>query len=101
MYRHMYIVHTIHKYIHSYIHTYINTHMPSEASVVQQQHHTRVCKGKCPSRNTSALPATLAVKSGNTKIIHQDILNALAEETNDLSMPCHEQRTGATTAVMP
>jgi len=33
----------------------------------------------------------------NNKIKYQDILTALADETNDLSMPCHEQRTGAAT----
>src|SRR6218665_3440642 len=37
----------------------------------------------------------LAVKSSNTKIIYQDILTALADATNDLFMPCLEQRTGA------
>ena len=36
--------------------------------------------------------------SGNNKIIYQDILTALADATDDLSMPCHEQRTGAVTA---
>jgi len=30
----------------------------------------------------------MAVKSGNNKIIYQDILSALADATNDLSMPC-------------
>ena len=39
----------------------------------------------------------LAVKSGNNKIIYQDILTALADEANDLLAPCHEQRTGAAT----
>ena len=39
-------------------------------------------------RNTSALAAALGVKSGNNKIIHQDILTALADATCDLSMPC-------------
>ena len=43
---------------------------------------------------TSALATALAIKSGNNKIIYQDILTALAGATNDLSMPCHEQRTG-------
>jgi len=41
---------------------------------------------------------TLAVKSGNNKIIYQLLVSsALADETNDLSMPCHEHRTGADT----
>ena len=43
-----------------------------------------------PGLNSS----TLAVKSGNNKIKYQDILPGLANATNDLSMPCHEQRTG-------
>jgi len=60
----------------------------------QWQRHTRAYQGKCPGRNTSAL----AVKSGNNKMIYQDILTALADATNDLSMPYHEQRTGAATA---
>jgi len=50
-------------------------------------------QGKCPGTNTSAL----AVKSGNKRIMYQDILTALAHATNDLPMPCHEQRPGATT----
>jgi len=39
----------------------------------------------------------VAVKGGNNKIIYRpkDILTALADATNDLSMPCHEQRSGA------
>jgi len=47
---------------------------------------------KCPGRNTFALAAALAVKSGNNtiKIIYQDMFTALADATNDLSMPCHE-----------
>lgn len=46
-------------------------------------------KGKRPRRNTSAL----AVKCGNNQIIYQDFLTAPADHaTNDLSMPCHEQR---------
>ena len=52
-------------------------------------------EGICPGRNTFALAATLAVKSGNNKIIYQNILTALADANNDLSMHCHEQRTGA------
>ena len=44
-----------------------------------------------------ALTVALAVKSGNNKIIYEDILTALADAANDLSMPCHEQRTGAAT----
>jgi len=51
-------------------------------------------QGKCPGRNTSALAAAMAVKGGNNEIIYQDILTALADATNDLSMPCHEQWTG-------
>jgi len=39
----------------------------------------------------------MAVKSGNNKITYQNILTALADVTNDLYMPCHEQRTGAAT----
>jgi len=39
----------------------------------------------------------LSVKSGNIYIIFQYILTALADATNDLSMPCHEQRPFATT----
>ena len=54
-------------------------------------------QGKYPGRNTSALAAALAVKSGNNNIIYQNILIALAYATNDLSMPCHGQRTGAAT----
>ena len=50
----------------------------------------RACQGKCPRRNTSAL----AVKSGNNKIIYQDILTVLAGATNDLPT-CPEQRAGA------
>ena len=37
------------------------------------------------------------MKSGNNKIIYLDILTALADATNDLSMPCNEQRTGDAT----
>src|SRR6218665_1448431 len=55
--------------------------------------HTRAYQGKYPCRNAS-LAAALAVKSGNNKIEYQDILTALADATNDLSMPCHEQRMG-------
>ena len=54
----------------------------------------QACQGKCPDRNTSALAAALAVKSGNNK---QHIFIALADAINDLPMPCHEQRTGAAT----
>jgi len=53
--------------------------------------------GQCPGRNTSALTTALAVKSDNNKIIYQDISRALDDATNDLSMPCYEQRTGAAT----
>ena len=48
-------------------------------------------------RNTFALAVALAVKSCNNKIIYQDIFIALADADNDLSMPCHKQRTGAAT----
>src|SRR6218665_1737325 len=51
-------------------------------------------------RNTSTLAAALAVKSGNNKIIYQDILTAFADATNDLCMPRNEQPTGAATAQM-
>jgi len=54
-------------------------------------------QGKIPGRNASVLAAALAVKGGNNKIIYEDILTALADATNDLSMPCHEQRTGPST----
>src|SRR6218665_1392259 len=57
--------------------------------------HTRACQGKCPGRNTYVLAAALAVNSGNTRIIYKDILTALADATNELSMPCHVQWTGA------
>jgi len=33
------------------------------------QRHTRARQVKCPGRNTPALDAALAVKSGNNKII--------------------------------
>lgn len=36
----------------------------------------------------SALAAVLRVKIGNTKIIYQDTMTALAAETNNMSMPC-------------
>ena len=55
----------------------------------QWRRHTRAWQGKFPGRNTSALAAALAIKSGN-KIIYQDILTALADATDDLSMPCYE-----------
>jgi len=42
--------------------------------------------------------AALAVKSDNNKIVcihvSQGILTVLVHASNDLSMPCHEQRTG-------
>ena len=44
---------------------------------------TRACQGKCPGRYTSAHPAALAIKSGNNKIIYQDIWTVLADATND------------------
>jgi len=50
--------------------------------------HQGVYQGKCPGRNTSALAAALAVKSGNNTIIDQDSLTALADATDELSMPC-------------
>ena len=33
--------------------------------------------------------SALSVKSGNTKMIYQDILTAHANATDDLSMPCY------------
>ena len=63
----------------------------------QWRRHTRACQGKCPGGNTFALAAALAVNSGNNKIIYQDILTALADATNDLTMLCHELRIGAAT----
>ena len=42
--------------------------------------------------NTSVLAEALAVKSCNNKFISQDILT---DDTNNLPMPCHEQRIGA------
>jgi len=71
---------------------YINN---SLSRPTQWRRHTRACQGKCPDRNTSVLAA--AVKSANNKIIYQDIFSALADTTNDLPTPCHEQRTGAAT----
>src|SRR6218665_1997905 len=74
-----------------------DTHPSPGLTPIQWRRHTRACQGKCPGRNTSSL----AVKSGNnSKIIYQDILTALAYATKDLPMPCHEQRTGASTAPM-
>ena|SRR6218665_183619 len=64
----------------------------------QWRRHNRVNQRKCHVRNTSALVAVLAVKSGNNKIIYEDILIALVHAIKDLSMPCHEQRTGAANA---
>jgi len=54
---------------------------------------------KCPCRNTFALAAALAVKSGNNKIINRpkDRLDKEAHATNGLSMPCHEQSIGPAT----
>ena len=46
-----------------------------------------MCQGKCPGS-----------QSGNNKIKYQDVLTVLTNTTNDLSMPCHKQRTGAATA---
>ena len=51
--------------------------------------------GQMSWQNTCALAATLAVKSDNNRTIHLAIFTALAGATNDLSMSCHEQRTGA------
>ena len=59
----------------------------NEEAVCKWPRHTRACQGKCTGRNTSAL----AIRSGRNKIIYEDILTALADATNDLSMPCHEQ----------
>src|SRR6218665_1998889 len=42
-------------------------------------------------------PMALTVKSGNNKMIYQDILTALADAVIDLSMPCHVQRSGTAT----
>jgi len=64
----------------------------------QWQHHTRVCQGKCPGSNIFALAVALAVISGKNRIIYQDILTALADAANDLSMPCHEHWAGTATA---
>jgi len=41
----------------------------------------------------------MAVKSGNNKIIYEDILTTLSDANNDLSMTCHEQRPGDVTAL--
>src|SRR6218665_3362954 len=60
-----------------------------------------MCQGKCLGSYTSALLATLDVQSGNNKIIYQYILTDFADVTNDLSMPCHEQRTGTKIATSP
>ena len=70
------------------------TYPSSSEAKKQWRRHTRSRQGKCPGRNISAL----AVKSGSSKIIYQDILTAITDATNDLPMPCHEQRTGAATA---
>ena len=64
---------------------------------VQWRRHTRACQGKCPGRNAYTLAAALADKSYNSKMIYQDILAALVDATNDLSMPCHWQQPGAAT----
>ena len=61
-------------------------------------HPMHVLDAPGSGRNTSAIAAALAVKSGNNKIIYKDILTAFADATNDLSMPRHEQRAGAVTA---
>src|SRR6218665_2869876 len=50
-----------------------------------------------PGRNAYTLAAALADKSYNSKMIYQDILAALVDATNDLSMPCHWQQPGAAT----
>src|SRR6218665_3537360 len=88
----------VNKFILAFTATHSHTHacrkiFHTHTQLCQLRRHTRTCQSICPGRNSSAL----AVKSGNNKIIHQDILNALSDETNDLSMPCHEQRTGAAT----
>jgi len=53
--------------------------------IAQWRRHTRACQGKCPGRNTSALAAALAAKSGNNKIIYQEIDTALTDATSDLT----------------
>src|SRR6218665_3765896 len=73
------------------------TSSSSSSSSSQWRRHTREYQGKCSGRNTSPLATALAVKSGNNKIIYQNILTALADATNALPMPCLEQRTGAAT----
>ena len=39
-----------------------------------------------------------ALQSSNNKVIYQDILPALADATDDLSMSCHERRAGVAIA---
>src|SRR6218665_3861178 len=59
--------------------------IPRHFSCEQWPRHTKACQGICPSRNSSALAAALALKGGNNKIIYQDILTALTDATSDLS----------------
>jgi len=40
-------------------------------------------------------------ETSGQRLGYQDILAALADATNDLSMPCHEQCTGAATEHEP
>ena len=53
----------------------------------------------CPGRNTSVLAG--AVNSGINKVIYQDISTAVADATNDLSLPCHVQWTLAAADPIP
>jgi len=62
-----------------------------EISRHQWQGHTRACQIKWPAE-VYIRPAALVVKSRNSKILYQDNLTALADATNDLPKPCHEQR---------
>jgi len=61
--------------------------------------HSRACQSKCPGTSSFALTTALAVKSGNNNyyILSRYISTTLADATDDLSMPCHEQRSGAAT----
>ena len=66
---------------------------------MMQQHPVSCYPAAVPHQGkyTSALAGQSRVV---IKIIHQDILTALADATNDLSMPCHELRTGAATVAI-
>src|SRR6218665_3224834 len=59
--------------------------------------HVRVTPGQMPWQKYLCPGCCPAVKSGNNKIIYQHILNALADETDELPVPFHEQRTDAAT----